>query len=909
MTARGVILAALAVAVVAGFPFAGESVAAESGSQSDSMLSQCVQREGKLNIVVLMDESGSLKGSDPENVRVDGLKSLVVALADDTRGADGKQADVRLLFAGFAGTVTPDPKSVNLRWIDLDDASLDSALNEIDEYRAKNNRTDTDYATALAAASSYFDRGASADGRPCRAIIFFTDGKFNIGDRAVGGKLPVTVPWDKSLDLTKPGGGARAVLAGKQFLCRRGGLIDRMRVGPDGVQIYSIGLTGNPDNPELDFLRSISSGSGDCGRESSSSVGEYQTANAGELFFRFRDVVTGNSGEISSGDGQFVMARGIERVTLRAVTTSPGTKIELTSPSGKATEIVADTKRRKLTVDGLALSVLWPSSTTVELRGKNEQSESSTGLWKFEFTGTDDAKDSRYTLEFSPDISIQVVDEPSILRGEVTTLQLVARDASGEPIKWFPTFADTTVEGVVVDPESGREFPLELEEPDPDGNITGTVTVDSDVSAPFVNLNLAMAFQIPQSKLSATTSSSYKLKTALPPGRGYPYPEPPKITAPELVGAGTTSGSTELLGSRSHNGCVWLESAQSDVSDGVARAVLLDGKPMPDSAEECAKVLAGERHKLEVSFSTAENDDQLARGWVKLGVTSDVDPKPETITVDASARFVHEVDVPGTIGLTILFTLIGLAIPLGMLCLLNWFGAQLAPPALIRYWTGRVSVDPETGEVRDGDGNEIAVTMADMSYVNRSLSDPVRSFDLSPFSVRSVAVGRRGGSIWQGLLTIISGPYAEAAAGTRRVLGGAEGAVTTWPDGSAQELPLSLSGSWLFTPDRQIRNENFDSVERVNEPAVEGNLTIFVGGDQAGSLVDRTVSRACTGLIDIPPLSSGETSADVEEGDGEPTGRIPRLITSVRDRFSRKEKKRDVEPEAEEEIDLGDVGL
>lgn len=836
------------------------AVAADSSGAHGAELSQCIQRERQLDVVVLMDESGSLKGSDPNGTRVDGIKSLIAALASESQSSNGQKARVRVLLAGFYGGVEPNPRAGSLPWITLDGKNLDSVLAEAEEFRSRDSGRDTDYATAFFAANSYFTRVGQGVNQPCRAVIFFTDGAFDIRDRTLGGALPASPIWDSKLDLTKPGSGKKAIQAGKQYLCKRAGLIDQMRAS--GVQIYSIGLSSRSDDPDLDFLRSISSGDGTCGEPTTSSVGEFEIATANDLFFRFRDTVSGETPEIRSGNGEFILASGIDSLLMRAATASPGVSVKLTSPGGKSTTIGYSTGRKSVNFEGLEIDAIWPSKTTLELRGINVAPDTSTGRWLLEFEGTGDAAESRYTLEFTPDITLQMVGNPTAIRGERSTLEMTARDASGNPVKWLPTFAEVTLSGVVVDPESGRSFPVTFSEPDADGNVTASFDLARDVSAPSVNLNTEMTYAIPQSRISAVSPNSFKLTTGLPPGNGYPYVSPAAVTAPPMNGPGTSSSKTTLLGSKNRGGCVWLRSASAEAGT-VKRTVLLDGKPLATTHSSCAHIAASSRHQLEIRFSTDDNEDQIARGLVELGVSSDVLPEKEAISVRATAQFLHKSDPVTTAWLTVVLTFLGIAIPVGLICLLNWFGAKLAPPAMVRQWSGTVKVDAQNGSITNEAGHEFAITLSDMTYLDGSNSDQVREIDVAPpLRIRAVANGRRGGSLIAWILSVIRGPYAVATAGSNRIVGGGVAGIANWADGTSQELPLSLAGSWLFLPQGEIGSAATDS------SSVKGHLYLFVGGEQSADEVTESVVNARTGLLSVDLTAQQSPESDSKDGSG-----------------------------------------
>ena len=120
----------------------------------------------RIDLLVLLDVSGSLRSNDPENLRISGTKDAIVAFDELSRQFDN--ADVRVAIDNFETDYSREQD-----WTPVAGSSI-TLLPRIDDIgEIPTGPTTTDYAGALEGAWSRLDE-RDVD---CRLLIWFTDGE------------------------------------------------------------------------------------------------------------------------------------------------------------------------------------------------------------------------------------------------------------------------------------------------------------------------------------------------------------------------------------------------------------------------------------------------------------------------------------------------------------------------------------------------------------------------------------------------------------------------------------------------------------------------------------------------------------------------------------------------------------
>lgn len=127
---------------------------------------------------------------------------------------------------------------------------------EADRFAERDGQIDTDYVAALLAARNELARVAdpATPGGACTAILWFTDGEYDIEARATG----ETKPYAPDLPLTGPEAVTALEERGRDLLCRDGGLVDALR--GEGTEILAVALSSDIPPPDRDCLRAVAEG-------------------------------------------------------------------------------------------------------------------------------------------------------------------------------------------------------------------------------------------------------------------------------------------------------------------------------------------------------------------------------------------------------------------------------------------------------------------------------------------------------------------------------------------------------------------------------------------------------------------------------------------------------------------------
>ena len=144
------------------------------GQKAIEQISTCINSEGKdsLNVLYLVDESASLRQTDSNSLRVDGLRASLEQFRNVS--VERPYFTVNRSITTFANGF-----SVQKDWQVLDKGQLESDLNWIRKTVPDlNSGTSTDWLTALTNAYTQFEKKKSATS--CDVMVWFTDGAIDL---------------------------------------------------------------------------------------------------------------------------------------------------------------------------------------------------------------------------------------------------------------------------------------------------------------------------------------------------------------------------------------------------------------------------------------------------------------------------------------------------------------------------------------------------------------------------------------------------------------------------------------------------------------------------------------------------------------------------------------------------------
>ena len=208
-------------------------------------LETCLAKNSSLRVLVLVDESQSLKelgkginkapGNDPMDMRVPALTSVVRVLnsAAESSSASAQQGrkplEVAIAIAGFGKSYER-----RLPFSALNDNSVGRVIKVLESQADRDTDFLTRYDVALSESLKQFEE--TGDGTSCRLLIWFSDGQHDSNNE------PGYSPTEKGEI--------------EESLCGANGIVDRLRAA--GVTIVAAGLNSNES--ELDLMRLIAAG-------------------------------------------------------------------------------------------------------------------------------------------------------------------------------------------------------------------------------------------------------------------------------------------------------------------------------------------------------------------------------------------------------------------------------------------------------------------------------------------------------------------------------------------------------------------------------------------------------------------------------------------------------------------------
>ena len=644
-------------------------------------LGACMASRRRGSVLILLDQSGSLRDTDPGDTRVPAARYLVqrlAALAD--RGIA-----VRVSVGGFAGGATTSP------FQQLGGAGTGAVLDRVTQVGSVDNGFETDYWSALETASTALrseQRTQTTDGvAPCSALLLFTDGQYDLGVRSTDSQRTnygLTKPYAPGVELTSKSRTADAVRLGEASICRAGGVVDQLR--SSDVRLFALGLGSPNSSTDFSTLQRIATGrssDGACGKVAEP-AGDFRPASdVDALLFGFDalgDPTNPALAPVETGVCQrsvcprshasFQLDGSIRRIHLLGTADLDDYTAYLTSPSGGApTALTRQDSPLEFRRGAVTGRVTWLSDRTFALDATIPADGSGwTGQWSLAFvdpTGTHPDAVARTQLTIYGDLAPALAGgtQPALRLGERQQLDWVVQRTDGSPVdpRQLPRHTSLDVDLVRdgsgattlargLTPSSGRfTTPVTV---DPSGGVTGArLRVTLHVTT---NGGTRLADTVRESPVTLTPPASYpSVATAL--------------DFPTTDGTAPVTSGVDVRGP----GCVWLDSAQTTVTgqpDGITGTTV--SSPHTDHAS-CLALLDGQEATLPVTLAvTGRGAGASTEQLTVLGVPT-AGTRTARYVVAAQAPVIRSVDAGRRLGALIAALALGLAIPL-----LLWFAVR-----------------------------------------------------------------------------------------------------------------------------------------------------------------------------------------------------------------------------------------
>jgi hypothetical protein len=824
---RFLLAATIGLLVLSAFPALAQSRPPARLSPAAESLARCVQTNGRLSVLMLIDESGSLVTTDPFNQRLDGIRAALTGLANlSEASAGGDQPEISVLMAGFYGLVHPDPDKVpEGAWKPIGRENLDQLLEETGQYKDLNHGRATDYATALTAARELLAQRAAEQTQeggaaPCQALIWFTDGRYALPQRVgkAGVGLPLEVFYAPGVKLDQPGAGVRAVEAGKRFMCKPNGLMDQIQ--SDGVIRFTVALSTGLSPADAAFLDAATTGGAGrqrCGAHLSSLSGEYLSARDGDrLFFAFAALgetpppirVTEICPQLGCLRGlvTFATVPGLSHFLIRAAGGAEGDPskpprplaLQLKAPNGETVTLRPDGPRRVL-LAGTAITPRWISDRAVEVEGDFSAEDEWLGRWSYSLADPSTAprapsRRSYSAVQLFTDLEPAVEGSPVLIRGAPTSLdfKLVQGSDPDRTATSGPLVRSSHLVASIEDPVAGTSTEVPVVGPGPDGTFSAKVTIPPSSTAGFVYLGLTASFSSSAGTLIAPQYRSFDLPVRFPPGHGFPTISPAGLELPSLRGKGEVEGTLTVTGSSVSSGCVWIGDPEVDAPD-EAGEVTREVAPETGSADRCIPLEKGEKQTFTVRLEPAAEATGTITAAIPVHLSSDLVEEENVVTVPATFAMGPPPDVVRKVILLVALILLGTLLPLLLLHVLNLAGAKLPAPNRLRVIQLPVEMT-RNGRLRPRDGGDPDFELGRGRSLAADGTKSVRELDLGRLKLEAVA----SGSLDDRTFELFRGPYGVARAGGSKLVAGAGQPLRSWSGGTSQEVPLGLGGTWIF---------------------------------------------------------------------------------------------------------------
>lgn len=784
---------ALLVSLTLGLATIGVSPPAHAQNESRSAfdrIASCVSGGGRLLLLAVVDESASLKRTDPKAIRVDALETVVrnvAQLGDQANGASG----VEIGFGSFA----TDFELLD-GWKPANAETAAELSGVARSFAQRDSGIDTDFAAAFAGARDALDaRGAEIAGEtgksPCKVLLTFTDGEYDLEARA---RETFYAP---GLRLDVEGNPEAAIAQGRALLCESGGVADQLH--ETAAVVLTVGLGSSIDDGDQQFLQSVSTGRG-CGDVEGEGLGAWISAQDLQgLVFAFDEASSGIAGgavvsdqEITpcrleacpSGTTSFVLDESLSQFHLLIAAPDP-LLVELRAPDGSRVAVDAGLSRR---VSGAKLKVVELKAASI-VEGKLPLPAAWAGEWTVTFvdpTGEAAGLLGRAHVVLFGGLTPVIETADGARVGEPMSVRVRAVGEDGAPRAPEGFVAQVATRLFAVDPTSRDRLPVTDGGPGPDG-WTYTIDVPSGLQTSSIEL---------RARVDVTTAGGVRLPStesavtvAVAPPASFPRIEPGAIDFGATTGTENASASVRIVGGNDP-GCVVFGDPTVDAgprADDVS--VVLEGG---DADGECLPVAVGSEQVLSVVLKHSENVSADIRGTLPVTLRSDVSSDEISQDIPMSGQFVRVVDTVKRAEIFVVLVALGLLLPLVVLYLLNRHSARFRRPAEERVAEVDVRATP-AGALERGAEAGYSPFWLDATDFEATFAPPgdLREFSLRGVSFESVVPA------WP-----LLAPYGRAS-----VPGGssisAAGDMAVADGRTAGRLPFGLSGQWVFIADAE----------------------------------------------------------------------------------------------------------
>ncbi|NCD18403.1 MAG: VWA domain-containing protein [Actinobacteria bacterium] len=584
-----ILLAAMAAALSMLLPGAATADPPNNTVSGSQYLAACMQSARSLSALFILDRSGSLAVTDPDNVRYEGLQTAITELAK-LRRPDGSELAVEVAVSAFDhGYRGVDDV---LDWTRINDGDTGEEIAEVIDTVRKATRQErnagTDFEVALEGGfNDITDRGGPGS---CRIVLWFTDGEFQ--------------------------NNAAGVDVASARMCAPGGIVDRFR--EEGIVVVGLQLTqtGLPVPTTLPWMVLGEEGGRTCGTSpipEGWAPGIYLRADDAAGLKRLLGQVSNLvEGCTPTGSLGATIDPGIRRVRITIMTPRKVDAVRLDTPSGVAIQAPASGNYSQ---DGYSTTSVsddfYVSMVVAFPPGEGA------GTWRV----TPDVAVPPEDIEYCVFSDLHLVADsaaPTLRAGMAGGIPVLAVDPAGAPAD-LSVYGSVTAGATAVGPDgTPRLSTAELDLPA--GRTTVTVTPEpTDARLDYeLTVRLETASGLALTPLVLKQGAAVALSSAFPVVRPADH-----LDLGLAVRTAPAIGTLELMGSPDGPTQVCLEPAQDvQVPDEIAGTGL-------DYPTGCIDLDVAESRTIEVSVTAPEPTEGNGSASIPIRlVSASVDGAP-----------------------------------------------------------------------------------------------------------------------------------------------------------------------------------------------------------------------------------------------------------------------------------------
>lgn len=839
---------------------------AADGEQPNALaeFGACLHGQGKGALILLVDQSGSLRQTDPTNDRITAGKYLIERFANF---ADNSMVKLDIKVSGFAAKYDGNNtwSSISLGNMGQVQAALDTVGTTIHDY-------DTDYWTALNNARADIEQHAQEMATTCKAIAWLTDGEFDIDvrdDDASRARYDAEKSYAPSIPLDSKDNTKKVIEAGKEDICRPKGVADQLRAS--NISMMAIGLT--QADPDYSFVKSVLAGGGAnaatygvsmCGEIAATPGLFLEAKDLDSLYLAFDAFSTPGQttqqreaqvcqGQICNEDPlNFVLDDTLSHVQVLVSSEKEGIDAYLLPPNNKdLMPMLAGQKGE----DSSDLPFRWLTPRTLEFNLDSAKISDWTGEWRLVLVDRDSTSAGKkfhanLHLHSFVQLDVSSITGANFHKGETYEgLEVFAFDSkSGEKIDLQDLKGRARIDIVLKDAQGTEHRIVEGSSE----SIKDLLTLDTSEIA-IGKAQIRASIQLTTASIKQGDGKEIPGTLLAPNATVVDVVVNPPLSFPSVVADvdfglldGTNSATADLQ--MKGEGCVWINDSEANLRAAPASIARVRVTSKASSKDSCTK-LEGSEATVPVSIAFDHPDNGALLGDFNVSIMSADGSQTEELSVPFKAEVQKPLNVATAWGTFIVALIAGVGLPILMLYVFKYFGAVIPK--------GQIGAVVFPFDVPEGDAMmPLTIPVPVEGHLLQAVPKGARHFSIGGYTFK-VRMGAspvsRGWVELQSSAPSISGDYP----------GHMNGHAT---------MPLGLRGQWIAVQDQPnspkritlillASNANQDALEAVARVADQNLRTRLkalaeVSAPPAAESDDELA--VSTGILVPPAVSDGQ---------------------------------------------------